>query len=111
MQLLELHESALLAHCCAGQPVSRRPRRRRQAEYQWTPPGRPNPTVQFHFCKRCGICTPGRSELEVLGGAFYAVQVSLLDDLDPDELAAAPIRYVDGRHDRFDRPPDDVRFL
>lgn len=52
-----------------------------------------------------------RGELEVLGGAFYAVQVSLLDDLDPDELAAAPIRYVDGRHDRFDRPPDDVRFL
>ena len=46
-----------------------------------------------------------------MGGAFYAVQVSLLDDLDPNELAAAPVRYVDGRHDRFDRAPDDVRFL
>ena len=46
-----------------------------------------------------------------MGGAFYAVQVSLLDDLDPDDLAAVPIRYVDGRHDRFDRQPDDVRFL
>jgi hypothetical protein len=46
-----------------------------------------------------------------MGGAFYAVQVSLLDGLDPDELAAAPIRYIDGRHDRFDRPPDDVRLL
>ena len=46
-----------------------------------------------------------------MGGAFYAVQVSLLDDLDPDDLTAASIRYVDGRHDRFDRPPDDVRFL
>ena len=82
-----------------------------QAEYQWTPPGRPNPTVQFHFCKRCGILTPGRGELEAMGGAFYAVQVSLLDDLVPDDLAAAPIRYIDGRHDRFDRQPDDVRFL
>ena len=46
-----------------------------------------------------------------MGGVVYAVQVSLLDDLDPEELAAAPLRYVDGRHDRFDRPPDDVRVL
>ena len=60
---------------------------------------------------RCGIRTPGRGDLEMLGGAFYAVQVSLLDDLDPNELAAAPIRYVDGRHDHFDRAPDDVRSL
>jgi hypothetical protein len=82
-----------------------------QADYQWTPPGRPGPTIQFHFCKTCGIRTPGRGELEVMGGAFYAVQVSLLNDVDPDELAAAPIRYVDGRHDHFDRPPADIRFL
>ena len=26
-----------------------------QAEYQWTPPGRANPMLQFYFCKRCGI--------------------------------------------------------
>jgi hypothetical protein len=82
-----------------------------QAEYRWTPPGRAKPTVQFHFCKTCGIRMPGRGELEAMGGAFYAVQVSLLDDVDPEELAAAPISYVDGRHDRFDRAPDDVRFL
>jgi hypothetical protein len=83
----------------------------RQAEYQWTPPERPMPTVKYHFCKSCGIRTPGLGELEAMGGAFYAVQVSLLDDLDREELAAAPVRYVDGRHDRFDRAPDDVRFL
>jgi hypothetical protein len=82
-----------------------------QAEYQWTPAGHAKPTVQFHFCKICGIRTPGRGELEAMGGAFYAVQISLLDDLDPNDLAAAPIRYLDGRHDRFDRAPDDIRFL
>ena len=63
-----------------------------QAEYQWTPPGHRKPTIEFHFCKKCGIRTPGRGELEAMGGAFYAVQVSLLDDLDPDELAAALTR-------------------
>jgi hypothetical protein len=82
-----------------------------QADYQWTPPGRPAPTIQFHFCKTCGIRTPGRGEIEALGGAFYAVQVPLLENVDLEELAGAPIRYVDGRHDRFDQKPADIRFL
>jgi hypothetical protein len=82
-----------------------------QAEYRWTPPGREHSTVQYHFCKHCGIRTPGRGELAAMGGSFYAVQVPLLDDLDLDDLAAAPVRFVDGRHDRFDRPLEDVRFL
>ena len=82
-----------------------------QTGYQWTPPGRTAPAIQFYFCKICGIRTPGRGELEAMGGVFCAIQVPLLDDVDPDELAAAPIRYVDGRHDHFDRPPADIRFL
>ena len=82
-----------------------------QAEYQWTPPGRSGPTVQFHFCKTCGIRTPARGDIEAMGGVFYAVQVPLLDGVDRDELAAAPIHYVDGRHDDFGRPPADIRFL
>lgn len=82
-----------------------------QATYQWTPPGRLEPSLHFHFCKICGIRTPGRGEIEALGGAFYAVQVPLLDDIDPEELAAAPTQYLDGRHDRFDRCPSDIRFL
>jgi len=82
-----------------------------QGTYQWTPPGRPGPTIEFHFCKICGIRTSGRGEMEAMGGAFYAVQVPLFDDIDPDELEAAPIQYVDGRHDRFNRAPADTRFL
>jgi hypothetical protein len=82
-----------------------------QADYQWTPPARTGPTIQYHFCKTCDIRTPARGELEAMGGVFYAVQVSLLKDVDPAELAAAPIRYVDGRHDHFDQPPADIRFL
>jgi hypothetical protein len=46
-----------------------------------------------------------------MGGAFYAVQVTLLDDIDPNELAAASIQYMDGRHDRFDQIPSDIRNL
>lgn len=82
-----------------------------QATYQWTPPGRNGPTIEFHFCNRCGIRTPGRGDMEHMGGPFYAVQVNLLEDVDLDELAAAPIRHIDGRHDRWDEPADDIRFL
>jgi hypothetical protein len=101
-------------------PTSTSPRERRyrltagnesQGKYQWTPAGRSGPTIEFHFCKICGIRTPGRGEMEAMGGIFYAVPVPLLNDIDPEELAAAPIRYVDGRHDRFDREPADIRFL
>lgn len=82
-----------------------------QRNYQWTPPGRISPTVEYHFCNRCGIRTPASGNIESLGGAVYAIQVPLLDGVDPEELAQAPTRYVDGRHDRFDRTPADIRFL
>jgi len=82
-----------------------------EADYQWIPPGRPGPSITFHFCKVCGIRTPGRGEMEAMGGPFYAVQVQLLEGVDVEELAAAPIQYMDGRHDRYDRLPADTRLL
>ena len=78
-----------------------------QAVYQW----RAGSYLQFHFCKTCGIRTPARGVAEALGGAFHAIQVTLLEDVDPAELAGAPIRYVDGRNDHFDQPPADIRLL
>ncbi len=64
-----------------------------QGDYQWTcRDGVLGADGLNSFCKVHGIRTPGRGELEVMGGVFYAVQVALLDDVDPDELAAAPVR-------------------
>ena len=82
-----------------------------QATYQWTPPGQGKPRNHYHFCKACGIRTPARGEAAELGGLFFAVQINLLDDVDVDDLASSPIRYVDGRHDHFDRPPKETRLL
>ena len=83
----------------------------RLAKAQWTPPGNAAPNFEYHFCKNCGIRTPSRGVAEALGGVFHAIQVTLLDDVNPDELAGAPIQYVDGRNDQFDRPPADTRLL
>lgn len=81
------------------------------ATYRWTPPGRPEPFLHHRFCRHCGVRLFGQGELEALGGLFHAVSVVTLDDVDADELAAAPIHYVDGRNDRFDQPPPDIRLL
>ena len=111
MQLLELHQGQVLAHLVPASRYRLTAGADSQAKYQWTPPGRPGPAIEFHFCKICGIRTPGRGEMEAMGGAFYAVQVPLLDNVDTEELAAGLIRYTDGRHDRYDRAPEDTRFL
>jgi hypothetical protein len=79
------------------------------ADYQWTPPGR-QPALHYHFCKTCGVRVFARGDHESMGGEFYAIAVASLDDADADELAGS-IKYVDGRHDRYDRTPEDTRLM
>lgn len=65
---------------------------------------------QHLFCKHCGV------HPFVIGhsphwGDFYAVNVTCLDDATIDELAGAPITYLDGRNDNWHTPPADIRTL
>ncbi|HEY3493291.1 MAG TPA: GFA family protein [Polyangiaceae bacterium] len=81
-------------------------------EYRWTPPGMAEPFLTYCFCGKCGIRVFAKGgPLEALGGTFHAVQVMTLDDADPNDLAAAPVNYVDGLHGRFDRAPADTRLM
>jgi hypothetical protein len=63
------------------------------------------------FCKHCGIRTFTRGYLEQIGGAFVSVALASLDDLDPGELAAAPVQYMDGRNNNWWNPPAETRHL
>ena len=81
------------------------------SEYRWTPAGKPSPFLTYGFCRHCGIRVFGRAEMAHLGGTFHAVSLSTLDDAPTDELAGSPVSFADGRHDRFDAPPEDVRVL
>ena len=68
-------------------------------------------TIHHLFCGRCGVTPFGSGEMEELGGAFYAVNVACLDDATDEELGRVPITHEDGRHDRWDRAPTEMRYL
>lgn len=80
-------------------------------EYRWTLEGKPEPFLTYRFCNHCGIRIYATGDHESLGGRFYALNIPTLDDVDKNELAAAPLKFVDNLHDRPDRPPEDTRLL
>ena len=63
------------------------------------------------FCQKCGVHPFGRGHLDVLGGDFYSINLACLDDLDPSELADAPVTYSDGRNNDWQSPPAETRHL
>lgn len=66
--------------------------------------------VHHQYCRHCGIRPFGHADTEQTG-PFVAVALGSLDDVDPGELAAAPIIYLNGRHDDFESPPAETRHL
>lgn len=80
------------------------------ADYQWIPPNRTEANLHYRFCTTCGIRPFAQGVNPSVGGVFYAVSISTLADADPDDLAKS-IKYVDGRHDHYDKTPDDTRLM
>jgi hypothetical protein len=80
------------------------------SDYQWTPESTAASFLHYRFCKICGIRTAGHAGLGTPDG-FYFVSIAALDNVDRDDLASMPIRYADGKNDRFDRAPPDPQLL
>lgn len=63
------------------------------------------------FCRHCGVRPFGRGHVEEIGGGYVAINVATLDDVAPEELINAPIRYSDGRNNRWWLSPAETRHL
>ncbi len=68
-------------------------------------------SIHHLFCSRCGVKTFGRGRMDELGGTFYAVNVACLENATTKELAEAPVRYEDGRNNRWELTPAETRHL
>ncbi|KQZ69350.1 aldehyde-activating protein [Sphingopyxis sp. Root214] len=58
------------------------------------------------FCKTCGVSSFGHGYVEEIGGAYYSVAIACLDDLEPAEMAALPVQYMDGAGNNWWNPPE-----
>jgi hypothetical protein len=67
--------------------------------------------VMRGLCKDCAVTPLGWGNIPEIGGDYVSVNVACLDDLDPTELVAAPVRYMDGLHDNWWNPPTETRHL
>jgi hypothetical protein len=63
------------------------------------------------FCKHCGVRSFSRGHIEEIGGDYVSIQVAALDNLEPEELLAAEVRFADGRHNNWRERPAETRHL
>ncbi len=58
---------------------------------------------EHYFCKYCGVRPFGIGNTSD-GQRIYGVNIGCLEGVTPEELAAAPIVYIDGKNDRHTAP-------
>ena len=63
------------------------------------------------FCGYCGVRPFGRGRLDPEDGEYISIQLATLDNLEPLELIAAPVRYLDGRHNLWELSPAVTQHL
>ena len=68
-------------------------------------------SAHHRFCKTCGVAAFGDGDIPEAGGAYVSVNVACLDGITPEELAALPIRYFDGRDNNWWNEPKVTSYL
>jgi hypothetical protein len=63
------------------------------------------------LCRQCGVTAFGWGHLPQIGGDYVSINLAALDNLEPAELIAAPVRYMGGRADNWWNPPAETGHL
>jgi len=71
-----------------------------------------NPVAHHQFCKHCGVRAFEWIDMPNMSGTkYYNINFLCLDDVDIDELMAAPVTYYDGLNDNWGEQPVETRHL
>jgi hypothetical protein len=65
---------------------------------------------EHYFCKHCGVRCFGIGNAPDVNRVI-GVNLGCLENATPEELAAAPIIYTDGRNDNWHQPPAITSYL
>jgi hypothetical protein len=76
------------------------------SEYQFA-----SKSAHYLFCRHCGIRSFGRGYIEQIGGDYVSIQLATLDNVTPEELIAAPVKYANGRDNSWWTEPAETRHL
>jgi hypothetical protein len=107
MQLLLLLARAPVVRANRSGKFPFRGRTDAKSEYQGG-----NGVAHHSFCARCGNHVYDYIETPNMTGRPYVnVNLACLEDVAPEELLAAPIRYCDGRNDAWGETPSEARHL
>jgi len=68
-------------------------------------------SLEHPFCKHCGVHVFTHGDIPEVGGEFVSVNLASLDDVEPQELIDAPLRWCDGRANNWMNPPAETRHL
>jgi len=63
------------------------------------------------FCKHCGVRPFGRGYIEQIGGDYVSINVGALDNASDEELATAPVQFMNGRDNDWFHSPRETRYL
>jgi hypothetical protein len=63
------------------------------------------------FCENCGVRIGTNGYVEEIGGAFWSIALSTLDDLPIERLVGAPVHFMNGRDDDWFHEPGETRQL
>jgi hypothetical protein len=66
--------------------------------------------LHHRFCASCGVRSYSQGT-DAKGNPMYAVRVTCLEGVDPEELIAAPVKYFNMAHDDMKSPPAETRHL